>query len=208
MYLLKNITPTGSGDRVILQLVGNNEQALLTVDLADLRRFELKKGCEVSEDTYDLIAKNAELEKAVRQGLLILGYGTNSPSRLAEKLTHRGFPAAVAESAVLTLTERGYIDEEKDVRRLCDSMISKKYGPRKILTALRSRGYKRRMLELAEEYLGENDFSVVCEGLIRSKVKKYPENREEMKKLVAKLSALGYNISDIKAALGRVFNEG
>lgn len=207
MYLLKNITPTGGGDRVVLQLVGNNEQALLTVDPADLRRFELKKGCEVSEETYDRIVRSAEHEKAIRQGLLILGYGTNSASRLSEKLIHRGFSSTVAEKAVAELTERGYIDEEKDVRRLCDSMISKKYGPRKILTALRGKGYGRRMLGLAEEFLGETDFSVVCEGLIRAKVKKAPENRDEMKKLVAKLSSFGYNMGDIKSALCRVFNE-
>ena len=127
--------------------------------------------------------------------------------QLAEKLIHRGVSRENAEAAVAELIEKGYIDEEKDIMRLCDSMISKKYGPRKILVALRGRGYGREALAVAEEYLSDTDFSVVCESLIATKIKKIPENRDEMKKLIAKLTALGYNVSDVKKALSRSFGE-
>ena len=204
MFLLKEITPSGSGDRVILKLVAEDRQALLTVMPEDIRRFELKKGTRISSELYDELAKNAELEAAVRQGLAILGYGTNSPNRLAEKLVHRGVSRDNATAAVAELIRRGYINEENDVRRLCDSMISKKYGQRKIIIALRGRGYDRRALSIAEEHLADTDFSLVCESLIQNKIKKLPENREEMKKLLAKLTALGYNVSDVKKALARL----
>ena len=54
--------------------------------------------------------------------------------------------------------------------------------------------------------MADTDFSLVCEALIQSKIKKLPENREEMKKLLAKLTALGYNVSDVKKALARLSN--
>lgn len=206
MLLLKELMPSGSGDRVILKLVSDGRQALLTVMPEDIRRFELKKGMQISTELYDELSKNAELEAAVRQGLTILGYGTNSPNRLAEKLIHRGVSRENAVAAVAELIRRGYINEENDVRRLCDSMISKKDGQRKILVALRGRGYDRRALSVAEEYMADTDFSLVCEALIQSKIKKLPENREEMKKLLAKLTALGYNVSDVKKALARLSN--
>ena len=207
MYLLKDITSSGGGDRVILRLVTEDRQALLTVRPENVRRFGLKAGCSVSEDIYEQLSHSAELEAAVRQGLSILSYGTNSPGRLAEKLIHRGVSRENAEAAVAELIEKGYIDEEKDIMRLCDSMISKKYGPRKILVALRGRGYGREALAVAEGYLSDTDFSVVCESLIATKIKKIPENRDEMKKLIAKLTALGYNVSDVKKALSRSFGE-
>jgi SOS response regulatory protein OraA/RecX len=123
---------------------------------------------------------------------------------LEEKLRKHGYSSDVSARAVCELVSRGYIDEEKDAIRLCDSMISKKYGPRKVLVALKNRGYKRPVLQKAEAFLQEVDFSEVCESIVRKKIKKLPENRDETKKLVAKLTALGYNVSDIRRALERI----
>ena len=201
MYLLKDITPSGGGDRIILRLVGDSEQALITVPTEAIAKYDLKKGCSVSRELYAELTDDAELDGAMRKGLAILGYGSNSKARLEEKLARHGYSRDTAQRAVLELEGRGYIDEEKDALRLCDSMISKKYGPRKILMSLRTRGYGREVLQKADEFLGEIDFTEVCAALIRIKVKKIPENREEMKKLLAKLTALGYNVGEVRKAL-------
>ena len=204
MYLVKEITPAGGGDRVIIMLRGECEQALITVAPEVLLRYGIKKGDTVSRELYLELSSTADLDGAVRKGLSILGYGTNSVARLEEKLRHHGYSEDISSKAVATLVERGYLDEEKDALRLCDSMISKKYGPRKIIIALRNRGYKRNVLQKAEEFMGEIDFSEVCESLIRSKFKIIPENREDTKKLIAKLTALGYNVGEIRKALDRL----
>lgn len=201
MYLLKDITPSGGGDRIILRLVGDSEQALITVPPEAIAKYDLKKGCRVSRELYAELTEDSELDGAMRKGLAILGYGSNSKARLEEKLTRHGYSRDTAHRAVLELEGRGYIDEEKDALRLCDSMISKKYGPRKILMSLRTRGYGREVLQKADEFLGEIDFTEVCAALIKVKVKKIPENREEMKKLLAKLTALGYNVGEVRKAL-------
>ena len=59
-------------------------------------------------------------------------------------------------------------------------------------------------LQKAEEFMSDIDFSEVCESLIRSKFKKIPENREETKKIIAKLTAWGYNVGEIRRALERI----
>ena len=204
MYFLEDITPSGSGDRVVLRLVGEREQALITVAPESLRKYGLKKGCEISRQLYAELSDGAQREAAVRKGLAILGYGANSVARLEEKLVRHGYSAEIAHEAAGELCARGYLDEEKDALRLCDSMISKKYGPRRILAALRARGYRRDILLRAEEFLAETDFSEVCETLIKTKIKKIPETREEMKKLIAKLTALGYNVGEIRRAFERI----
>lgn len=204
MYVLKEITPSGGGDKVILKLEGDGRQALITVPPEVAAEYRLEAGCTLSEETYAQLSRASELDGAVRKGLTILAYGANSVERLEEKLRRHGYTPEIAASASAELVRRGYIDEEKDALRLCDSMISKKYGPRKILVALRNRGYKRPVLQKAEEFLAEVDFSEICESLIRTKIKKLPENREETKKLIAKLSNLGYNVGEIKKALERL----
>ena len=204
MYILKDVTPAGDGDRVILKLEGESEQALVTVAPEVFLSFGLKKGDAVSREIYASLSESAELEGAVRRGLSILGYGTNSVARLEEKLIRHGYSGEVAAKASAELVRRGYIDEEKDALRLCDSMISKKYGPRKILLSLRNRGYRRPVLQKAEEFLSEIDFSEICEALIKTKFRKLPENREDMKKIIAKLTTLGYNVGEIRKALERL----
>ena len=201
MYILKDVTPAGGGDRVILKLEGESEQALVTVSPEMLLKLRLKKGDCVSRETFAELSEGAELDGAVRKGLAILGYGTNSVARLEEKLVRHGYSAEIAARAAADLARRGYIDEEKDALRFCDSMILKKYGPRRILLALRNRGYKRQVIQRAEEFLSEVDFSEVCRAHIASKFKKLPENREETKKIIAKLTTLGYNVGDIRRAL-------
>jgi SOS response regulatory protein OraA/RecX len=201
VYILKDVTPAGGGDRVILKLEGESEQALVTVSPEMLSKLKLKKGERVSREAYAELSESAELDGAMRKGLAILGYGTNSVARLEGKLMRHGYSAEIAAKAASALVERGYIDEEKDALRLCDSMILKKYGPRKILVSLRNRGYNRQVLQKAEEFLREIDFSEVCRSLIASKFKKIPENREETKKIIAKLTTLGYNVGDIRRAL-------
>ena len=69
---------------------------------------------------------------------------------------------------------------------------------------MRNRRYKHPILQKAEEFMGDIDFSELCESLIRSKFKKIPENRDEIKKIIAKLTALGYNVGDIRRALERI----
>jgi len=201
VYLIEDITPSGGGDRLILRLVGDSEQALVTLPPETLASYGLKKGATVSRRLYSELKGAANLDDAMRKGLNILGYGTNSMARLEEKLLHHGFCREIARGAVLRLAEKGYINEEKDALRLCDSMISKKYGPRKILTSLRSRGYGRDILEKAALFLEETDFVEICAALIRVKIKKIPESRDEVKKLLAKLVALGYNVGEARTAL-------
>ena len=204
VYIVKEISYSASGDRAIISLESESEQALITVPPEVARKHGVKKGEEISRELFETLSDNAELDEAIRKGLSILGYGSNSAARLEEKLRRQGFSSETATSAVAELIERGYINEEKDALRLCDSLILKKYGPRRVIVALKKRGYDRAVLQKAEEFLSDVDFSEVCESFIRAKIKKLPENREETKKLVAKLTALGYNVSDIRRALERI----
>lgn len=141
-----------------------------------------------------------ELEKAKQKGLLILGYGAYSASAVKGKLRMKGFSEEIAEAAVEYLIEKKYIDEKRDATRLCESLVKKKYGKRRILSAISAKGYGEEALFAAEEFLETVDFVELCREAIKIKLRQIPEDRSEMQKAIAKLVALGYNVSEIKSA--------
>ena len=71
---------------------------------------------------------------------------------------------------------------------------------KRILYTLRQKGYADEVLESAEEFLSDVDFVALCAEVIEIKLKELPKDEAEMKKAIAKLSNLGYNISEIKGA--------
>ena len=142
-----------------------------------------------------------ELEKAKQKGLLILGYGAYSANAVKGKLRGKGFSDEIAEAAVKYLAEKKYIDEIRDATRLCESLVKKKYGKRRILSALCAKGYGEEAIASAEEFLEEVDFVEICRELIKIKFGQMPKERAEMQKAIAKLVALGYNVNEIKVAM-------
>ena len=142
-----------------------------------------------------------EIEKARQKGLLILGYGAYSASAVKAKLRRKGFSEEATDAAVEYLIEKKYLDEKRDATRLCESLVKKKYGKRRILSALCAKGYGEDAVASAEEFLESVDFVGLCRDLIKIKFKEMPKDRIEMQKAIAKLVALGYNVSEIKSAM-------
>ena len=144
---------------------------------------------------------DGEIEKARQKGLLILGYGAYSAKATKQKLRQKGFSEAAADDAVEYLIEKKFLDEKRDALRLCESLIRKKYGRKRILSSLCAKGYGDEAISAAEEFLDGVDFTELCREVIKIKFKELPKDRSEMQKAIAKLSALGYNIGEIKAAM-------
>ena len=200
MYKLTEILPAASGERLLLRLLSEDGEAVtVNISCKTYSELALKKG-ELSAHVAEKLLSEADFEKAVIRGMNILGYGSNSARTLKTKLIQKGFSAPIVERAVLYLSHKGYLDESKDAARLCESMLKKCYGRRRILASLRAKGYGDEALTTAAELLDNVDFDAICAELIKSKLKELPKDRAEMQKAIAKLTALGYNVSEIKAA--------
>ena len=201
MYKITEILPASSGDRLLLRLLSDEGEAVtVNISCKSYGELGLKRG-ELSEKKVRSLMDTAEREKAVIKGLSILGYSPNSQKRLRQKLCEKGFSKDVAEEAAAYLAEKGYIDESRDAVRLCESMVKKGYGRKRILSALRAKGYGDDAIQASEEHLSGIDFVPICTRVIKTKLRTVPENREDVQKAIAKLSALGYNIGEIKLAL-------
>ena len=201
MYRLAEVLPAPSGERLLLRVVSpEGETVTVNISCGAYKKLSLSMG-ELDASVAKKLLETAKYEKAVMKGISILGYGPNSVSRLSEKLRIAGFSEVTACRAAEYLEKKGYIDEKKDAVRLCESMIGKRYGKRRILSSIRAKGYGDGGIMAAEEYLSGVDFVELCASAARAKFKYLPSDSGEMKKTLAKLLALGYNVSEAKAAL-------
>ena len=204
MYKLTEILPAASRERLLLRLISDGGEAVtVNISCKVFSELSLKKG-DLDDATAEKLLLAETYEKAVLKGLSILGYGQNSAKRMRAKLMEKGFSRETAEKATEYLLEKGYIDEKSDAIRLCESMIKKKYGKKRILSAICAKGYGDGAFAAATEFLSEVDFVPICAEVIKSKFKDAPKDRTELQKAIAKLVALGYNVGEIKAAIGRI----
>ena len=155
----------------MLRLVSDGGEAVtVNISCKTYSELALKKG-ELSDSVTEKLLSEADFEKAVIKGMNILGYGANSAKTLNTKLIQKGFSPASAKKATEYLLSRGYVDEKKDALGLCESMLNKRYGKKRILAALRAKGYGDDALASAEDYLADVDFSSNCAELIKIKFK-------------------------------------
>lgn len=199
MYTLTEVLPA-SGDRLLLCLTDEDGDALsLKISAKAYCDLGLKKG-ELDDETADKLFETAEFEKGLSKAINILGYGANSTKQLCAKLKKSGLPNSTVSQIIRYLLSSGLLNLTEDAIRHCEIMLKKRYGKKRILYALRQKGYPDEVLESAEEFLSDVDFVSLCAEVIKIKLKSLPKDEAEMKKAIAKLSNLGYNISEIKSA--------
>lgn len=200
MYRITDILPAPSGERLILKLECPDESEMaVNISCDAYRRLELAKG-ELEDKKAASLLNAAEYESAVIKGMSILGYGPNSKRRLCEKLCASGVSVKNARRASEHLARRGYIDEEREAVRLAESLIKRRYGKRRILSDVRSKGYDYEAFQAVEKYLEDVDFVGLCAVAIEKKLKYFPSNSTEMQKAIAKMVSLGYNVNEVKGA--------
>ena len=180
MYVLKKISPSGSGDRLLLLIIApDGESETVRVSPETYRRFGLKKG-ELSEEQYSEIVSTSSYEEALAKGIRILGYGANSPRQLKDKLSRSGVSRETAEACVDEICARGYINESYDAQRLAESLIKKGYGPKRVLASLRSKGYSDEAVDAVLEVFEATDFEKACTRVARVKFKRLSNERSEV----------------------------
>ena len=206
MYKIDRISPSGSGDRLLLRIVSEGgEVETVPISCEQYRELGIKKG-ELSEDTYREITSVSEYEEALARGMRILGYGANSKKQLRIKLCHSGISGGIAGRVSNELERRGYINEGNDAARLSEGLMKKGYGKRRIISVLRSKGFSESAIEEVEESLGNVDFTELCTDVARKKFKGLKNDRDEIRKAIAKLINLGYNVTEAKQALESVLS--
>lgn len=201
MKRIERITASSNGERILLKLADDGgETEVLSVSCESYRALALKKG-DISDELYERLVEVSEYEAALIKGARILGYGANSKKQLKAKLGRAGIKRELAESVAERLSRDGYVNESEDALRLAQGLIKKGYGPRRIISSLKSKGYSDDSLDSVHELFSKTDFEENCTRIAKARLKNLKNDRAEVQKAIAKLVNLGYNVGEAKKAI-------
>lgn len=179
---------------------GLREQRRYTLCTELFGSMSLRRG-PISREQLEQLEQAAQLSDAIRRGASILACGANSARVLEQKLRQRGIKGESARQAVEWLYAHGYLREAQDAERELEACLRKQWGPRRILTHLRSRGYTSEAIEQAQDQLADVDFSARCAALARSRTGGRSLDVKEKQRLIAFLLRYGYDMDDVRLSL-------
>ena len=131
-------------------------------------------GSVLSDSLFDSIKQEDLRIRATSKALSILSYADNNERSLVNKLVRAGFPRELSQTVAEEMTGHGYIDEERQLRRLilkeANTNLS---GYSKFLPKLVSKGYSAEMIKTVTSSLigeGEIDFKENAKRLIEKRL--------------------------------------
>lgn len=184
---------------------GNRESRTLVLTMEQYCELKPRRGL-ITAEYFDALETAAKLSEAVRCGRNLLSWGFSSRSLLTRKIMRHGFDREVAEKAAERLSERGMVDEEKELPTEVRKCLRKLWGRNRIRAYLVMRGYAKETVDLLDRELDEVDFAEQCRRLIEKHYGGLPINQEEMKKMTAGLSRYGYTLGEIREAIQQMQN--
>lgn len=164
----------GKTPLVVLYMDTDGEKIKYTISEGTYRDI----GCPLSgeildDDAIEAIAEEDERRRAMQKALNVLSYADNNEKKLYAKLIIAGFGKEAATQAVRECVRLGYVNEERQIKRLIIRYWSELQGPEKIIYKLISKGYDRgtayRMIETLVQ-TGEIDFEESRDKLLEKKL--------------------------------------
>jgi len=167
---------------LLLAVREGEENARYTVREADYAAIGRPAvGDELDAGQTEVLLYADEYLRAKKKALSLLSYSDNSKRTLYSKLARVArFRRDIAEEVVREMVSLGYIDEERQVRRLIERYANNALeGPLSIISRLVGKGYSAALASRTLDGMiasGEVDFE---ESLERLKAMKLPEDYTE-----------------------------
>ena len=178
----------------------NSERRVFKLLSSQYATLAPKKG-EISEEFYEILNDASKYCEAYLKAINILSFAPCTEKALVLKLRRRGFEASLASDVARTVREKGYISDSDNVEREVERCLAKKWGPRRIIMHLRSKGYDDDTVILAEDSMENVDFRELCFQLARKRYDSVPKDPSERQKMIASLARYGYSMDEIRYAL-------
>ena len=170
--------------------------------------LSLKEPFSIDRERCEEILRCMKLYAAIKKGICLLGYASNTARTLSHKLKTKGYPDDIAEEAVAYLKEKGYIRERDDAILFAEHLTRHKlYGKNRIRKEMFVKGFPEDVIREALETL-EIDFSEICAKRIRSMGGSgIFDNAAEKNKAISALMRYGFSVQEIRDARALLLNE-
>lgn len=200
------ISPSGSEKVTVRVTVANpsgSEKVEFSIMKVHSERLELSIG-EIEEEMLPELEYYAEVARAYSSACSSFAFSPSPLRSLLKKLVQKGFERDVATDAIEVLKDSGAINEHEMATRRAQLLSEKPWGRSRILMKLREDGFDDGAISCAMSALDEVDFASNCAELIRKRFGSIPKERQELDKMYASLSRMGFSSSDIRAAMSMV----
>ena len=168
----------------------------------------LKAPLSVEKERCEEILCCMKLYSAIKKGIYLLGYASNTEKALAHKLKIKGYPDDIAQEAAAYLKEKGFIREADEARLFAENLAERKYyGKNRIKKEMFAKGFPEDVIRETLE-LTEVDFAEICAHRIRTMGGVgILRNTEQKNKAVSALMRYGFSYHDIREAAELLQNE-
>ena len=170
--------------------------------------LSLKEPLSVDMERCEEILRCMKLYSAIKKGIYLLGYASNTARTLSRKLKTKGYPDDIAEEAVVYLKEKGYIRERDDAVLFAEHLARHKlYGKNRIRKEMFVKGFPDDVIRETLE-IPEIDFSEICAKRIRAMGGCSTfDNTAEKNKAISALMRYGFSMHEIREAMVLLRNE-
>lgn len=159
------------------------------------------------EEEYSLLQGRSEYSRAILAGMRSLACSSSTRKEMRKKLLAKGFSAGIADEAVLSFCEKGYIKESELIVSEIKSCLRKKYGRIRIRSRLASRGFPESLIRRGMDKLCEYDFSSVCSELARKRASTMLLDEKGKNHLYSYLCRYGYTSDEARSAVNLLIEE-
>lgn len=161
--LITDITPFDKNRRRIYI----DYEYAFPLHLSELKKFGIKSGAELSKDIYSEII--GVLERRIKERILyLIGDTDRTEKNIREKLRRSGYVGAVADKAIETLKEYGYIDDSRYARIYAENMRDGRNKSRRAIeAALCAKGVCRDVISDVMEEVGFDEEEQIIKALAK-----------------------------------------
>lgn len=155
----------------------DNEQKLVLY-LAEAKRYGLREGACLSEETYEALIEEVLIPRGRRRVLHLLEAMDRTETSLRQKLKESFFPEEVIEDAIAYGKKFHYIDDERYLRNYLSGQLKKK-SIRQVEIELERKGIDRSRIQPAMEGIRTDSPEMETETACRLLEKKLKGATEE-----------------------------
>lgn len=165
---------------------------------AELSRFGIEEGAELSREVYARIKKEIVLKRAKLRAMHLLTDMARTESGLREKLRQGMYTDDIVEQAIAYVKSFGYIDDYKYAEQFIYSRRGSK-SEREIRALLKNKGVSPDVIDQAfDEARSDEGEQEAIRALIRKKrVNPCTATEQELHKLYAYLARKGFRYEDV-----------
>lgn len=161
----------------------------------------LTKGVALSDEEWETLCARSESHRAYERALYYLSLRDYGRGEMVRKLTAASFSRDVAEEAALRLCRNGLIDDVRYASALARDMSARKlYSKRRIVMALKEKGFDNETVEEVILQIPEEDVQQALELLRKKRYNKLTVSSSR-DKLLAMLARYGFSYGTSRRAL-------